>query len=752
LKRVVVIATALALFGFMPARAIEPQIIRDGDVYGSVNPSGIVLGNDLIERSWRPDVLVTTGIRDKRSGGLSATTPQADFALTLDRVRLGSDRFKIKEVHLSRLARGGVRVDFTLTLAGVMVATRTVDAFPGVAGFASQTTVRPLVPLVVSGYTLDEVAAGSGVAPTVQAFRAGSDWREPGWKPQISIGDAHTGDWRATASAGRGRPLTAPGEWMTLANPTGRSVFMVMERMDFSSSRMSYDGTVGSALVDLSRDVEYIGPFEEQAHVENPGPGPARHRVLLPTQATPLERVFTGFGASPDDEPWQFYKYLTQHRLTPYTKAITFNTDGVDDNKISTGAKDDANYARFLTLAAAARQMGVETFIFDDGWQAASGDWCPDSTTCPEPRAPKFPPRFPDDRFAAVRNVLGQDMQLGLWMNPMEFNPAAKAFKKNPQWACAPTGLATAVLNAAQPGSGSNEAGIGVWNPAALGRDPDDGKLETLITYIEGRIRRAIDVYGARYFKFDFLVWSDCVGVSPVDIYAYHDTFVAMLDRLQQAHPNVTFQIDDTNDYRLFPFETIARGPAWFQNGAPDSTQLLHNLWSLSPYVPGFAIGQKSLTNGADVAARGIDYLMSVALPSHITFMTDIDTVFTDAQRAEVRKWTDFYKANRDEIASFTYPLLADPLTKGWTALEPWNSDTQRGFVLAWRQDAPNATQTISLRGLPSSGTFALTMVDPATGSETSLGTADAVTLRSGIAVTIPNPYGYSIIRVTLMG
>jgi len=747
------VALALAVAFQGVGRAGPLVNVTDGEVYATIGPSSVVLGNALVERRWLADALVTTALVDKRPGGQTISSPHADFSLLLDGVRVGSDRMQITAVDAAPLARGGVQVTFTLSVAGLVTLTRIVEAYPRVAGFASRTIVTPLVPLVLSGYTLDEVAVGGDAAPEIQAFRAGSDWREPDWKP-VGIGDAHTGDWRVSASAPQGGALTAPGEWLTLARGDGRRTFMVMERMDYSSSRMSYDGTTGSALVDLSRDVIYLGPFEEQIHAENPGPGPARHRAFLPGTETNLERVFTGFGADADDEPWQFSKYLTGHRLTPYQKAVTFNTDGVDSNQISTGAKDDVGYARFLPLAAAAREMGVETFIFDDGWQATSGDWCADAPSCPEPRAPKFPPRFPDDHFAAVRDVLSgepgpaDDMQLGLWMNPMEFHPKAAAFMTNPQWACIPTGLGTAALNLAQPEDGSNEAGIGVWNPAALGRHPDTGEVTTLIDYIEGRIRRAITSYGARYFKFDYLVWSDCVGVSPVDIYGYHDSFVAMLDRLQRDHPEVTFQIDDTNDYRLFPFETIARGPAWFQNGAPESSQLLHNLWNLAPFVPGYAIGQKALTNGSDVAARGVDYLMAVALGSHITFMTEIDKRLTSDQRAQVKRWTDFYKANRDEIATFTYPLLADPLAKGWTALQPWNPDTGRGFLLAFRQGAANPTQQIALRGIPPTGTFTLTLEDPATGSSTPLGTFDAATLRSGFDVTIAQPYGYLIIRI----
>src|SRR5918996_3623198 len=113
-----------------------------------------------------------------------------------------------------------------------------------------------------------------------------------------------------------------------------------------------------------------------------------------------------------------------------------------------------------------------------------------------------------------------------------------------------------------------------------------------------------------------------------------------MLDRLQSAHPEVTYSIDETNDYRMFPFESVARGPSWFQNGSPESSQLLHNIWNLAPYVPGFSLGQHALGNSKEITEHGIDYLMAVALGSHITFWTDIEKSLTAAQRAEVKKWT----------------------------------------------------------------------------------------------------------------
>ena len=72
----------------------------------------------------------------------------------------------------------------------------------------------------------------------------------------------------------------------------------------------------------------------------------------------------------------------------------------------------------------------------------------------------------------------------------------------------------------------SNEAGLGTWNPQARS---SEGRL---VDHVEQPIRRAIDDYGARYFKFDFLAWIDCADVDPVTAYDYRESFVAMLDRL----------------------------------------------------------------------------------------------------------------------------------------------------------------------------------------------------------------------------
>ncbi len=730
------IAGAIGAAAAPGARA--EMVYTNGSVYARIGDSSIELGNSLATRRWTRAPFRTAELVDRRGEDRVWSAGSPDFALSVGATRVESDAFTAGATTVTKLARGGLRMSVRLApapaLPGVSI-TRTAEAYPGVAGFRTGTVIESSAPLPLTRAALDEVTPATAASPTIHAFRAGADWREPGWPgPPFTIGDPHPGTWRDTHTATPGQALQGPGEWISLGHGD-RSAFMVSERNDLPSSRVEYDGRTGGAVVDFSRDVLSLGPFEEQIHLENPGPGPGRVRVVRPGEPLALPAVFTGFGKGEGDEPWQFHRYLTDHRLLPYEHSVTFNSNGVDANRISTGAKDDMDYATVEEIAPIARRMGVETFILDDGWQARSGDWQPDSPAYPEPRwdgssDSKFRPRFPDSQFGAVRDAIAP-MTLGLWMSPTFFNPSSETYAQHPEWECRPVGDALVAQNQADPDSGSNEAGLGPWGPAAL-------------PHVERRIREAIESWGVRYFKFDFLVWLDCLeGPDGArDLYEFHDAFVAMLDRLRAAHPDVTFQIDETNDYRLFPFESITRGPTWFQNGGPDVAHMLHNLWDLSPYVPTFALGQNALAD-EDFSRYPVDTLMASALLSHITFFHDLRRL-PEPVVERIGDWTGFYRQHRAMFSGVVYPLLGDPLARGWTALQAWNPDTGAGALLAFRQDSEQEERRISLVNVPPAGRFELV-----SGPDGALvGTVTSEELRTGIDVRIPRNEGAGVLLI----
>jgi hypothetical protein len=710
LRRLLVAPVLLAAALVVPSSAQQPAPAA----FARVRDGVLEVGNDLVVRRWSLPPFMTVSITDRRSGR-EVAGPGADGRLDLviggGAVAVPLDTFDASAPVVTSLADGGVAVRVPLG-----VVDRLVEVHPGVAGMTL--SMQATQPLLVSGYVLDRVVPLHPGTAVAQAFRAGADWREPGWAPQLAVGDAQTGDWRKTTTlTGDG---TVTGQWLSTVGGTG-GVFQVLERVDLPSSVVGRAAGASWVGADLSRDVLPLGPLEGDAHVSNPGAPVGRQRVLLP--GTRLERAFTGVASDADDEAWQYVHALSATR--PYgtwQRGVTWNSDSVDHNRISTGAKDDMDLAEVRRQAAVAKRLGIDVFVLDDGWQARSGDWCPDSPTCPEPRD-TWGPRFPDDSFAAVRQAIAP-MRLGLWMNPMSFHPSSQAFQTHPEWACAPIGLGTAVVNLAQAGDGSSEAGIGLWNPLAL--SPDG----TFVDYLEGRIRRAVEQWGVTFFKFDFLAWFDCAGAEPVDVYRYREAFLAMVDRIQADHPDVTVQVDETNDYRLWPFESVSRGATWFQNGSPLPPQLLHNLWSLAPYVPSDTIGQAALASGRDQYDAG--YLAAVMLLSHPTIKLDL-TQLTDAQVAAARPWVDAYHRVQPLFRGVSYPLLADPLQGGWTALQVWDRDAQRGVVMAFRQDDPAAATTLRLHAVDKQR---YVVRDLLTGER--IATVSGTELREGYAVSAP--------------
>ncbi|MGH2807522.1 MAG: alpha-galactosidase [Actinomycetota bacterium] len=745
-KLFVLMMAAVIAAAFVPPARAEETTTTAGTVFVRVSETEVTVGNALVERTWTRDGWSTTSFLDKRTGIRADAAP--DFTLDVGPTGVASDVFNATDVTVDEIP-GGLRVTALLALADgtepALSATRVIEIYEDIAGMRTQTILTPLSPLILRGYTIEQAAVGEEVAPTIHAFRAGADWREPDWPgAQLAIGDKHAGTWRDTRSAEPGEALRGPAQWISTGRD-GNSLFMVMERNDWPSSRAGYGDGIARLNVDYSADIVITGPFEEQIHVENPqaGTAPGRHRVLPPATSHELEAAFVGFGTHADDEPWQFYKYLSEHRLDPYDTEVTFNSNGTDADVRSDGAKDDMVEEVIVETAPIAKRLGIDTFILDDGWQARSGDWEPDCGDTPgspntDPRwdgtdaTAKFRPRYSDCTFQAVRNAIAP-MELGLWMSAMHFHPRSSTYMSQPHWACKPVGDATGALSILEPSGGSNDAGIGTWSA-----------MPEVIGHVESRIQNAIDNWGVTYFKFDFLVWLDCAGQN--DLYEYKEAFIAMLDRLIARNPSVTFQIDETNDYRLFPFESVTRGPSWFQNGSPSPDRLLHNLWNLSPYVPAYSLGQHFL-GGNQYRDFPVDTLMAISLPGHLTFFSDLRHIPLDVvDRA--RPWLDFYKANRDHFRQMTYPLLADPLEKSWTALQTWNPEAGKGALLAFRQQGEDASRTIALRNVPEGMLFDL--FEAPTGEK--VRTVTSAQLRDGLKVTIPEMNGARVLLIQQHG
>ena len=472
------------------------------------------------------------------------------------------------------------------------------------------------MPLVLSRATLDEAAPPRRVAPTIhclprrrrlaRAGLAGAAVHDRRSAPGHLARDAH-GRGRRSRSSGS-------GEWLSLADGE-RSAFMVMERNDLPSSRVGYDGRAGSAVVDFSRDILSLGPFEEQAHVENPGrrPRPRAHGAARASRSR-CPRSSPASAGSDGDEPWQFHRYLDRAPAAAVRARRHVQLERrrrephLDRRQGRHGPRDGRRRSRRSRGGWASRRSSSTT-----AGRRAPATGSPTRREYPEPRwdgSPdsKFRPRFPDSRVPrrARRDRADEARAVD---EPHVLQPVVRDLR-----AASRVGLPPARRRARRLRTRPTRTAARTRPGSARG----------------GRRRcRTSSAASARRSRTGASATSSSTsscGSTASGARTACATCTSSTTRSSRCStgcgpttPEVTFQIDETNDYRLFPFESVARGPTWFQNGGPSVDRMLHNLWNLSPYVPTFALGQNALAN-EDFARYPVDTLMAAALLSHITF------------------------------------------------------------------------------------------------------------------------------------
>jgi hypothetical protein len=148
--------------------------------------------------------------------------------------------------------------------------------------------------------------------------------------------------------------------------------------------------------------------------------------------------------------------------------------------------------------------------------------------------------------------------------------------------------------------------------------------------------------------------------------------------------------------------------------------------------VPAWSLGQHFLGGNA-WERHPVATLMAAALPSHLTFFSDLRRL-PESVIEEARPWLDLYKRRRELFTQMTYPLLADPLEQGWTALQSWNPERGIGALLAFRQQDERASISIPLQNVAGGGRYEL-LRGP---DEEPAGYATARQLREGLTVDLP--------------
>ena len=317
----------------------------------------------------------------------------------------------------------------------------------------------------------------------------------------------------------------------------------------------------------------------------------------------------------------------------------------------------DVTAAGQLELADIAADLGVETFVVDDGWfvgrsddHGGLGDWTPD------------PAKFPDGFGAFVDEVRKRGLTFGLWVEPEMVNPKSRLYAEHPEWVYRADGRPMTTIR----------------NQYLLDLGRDDVYAFVLDT-LDGLLR----AYPIGYLKWDFnrprtepgrRGGADLDGAHVANLYR-------ILDHLRRDFPDVTIEGCAAGGARVDLAMAARTDVIWpSDNTAPmDRLRIQHGY--LLAHAPHLLSSWVTDSTGLfDDRPRSLAFRFVLASAGALGVGADI-TKWTAAARAEAASWVARYKSVRDVIAAGDVYRIGDP---GQERCAVQYTLGDRTVVLAW--------------------------------------------------------------------
>jgi alpha-galactosidase len=346
--------------------------------------------------------------------------------------------------------------------------------------------------------------------------------------------------------------------------------------------------------------------------------------------------TYASYGVGLDALAGRFHQYLRArpgHPSSPRPvlvntwEAVYFNHD----------------LTRLQALADRAGKIGVERFVLDDGWFAGRrddasslGDWYVSADVWPGGLGP------------LVDHVRALGMEFGLWVEPEMVNLDSDLARAHPEWvfsAGGRVGLASRhqhVLDLAHPGAYDN---------------------------VLSSLDRLLDTYEIGYLKWDHNRNLNDAGHTPDGTPGVHGHTMAvyrLLDELRAAHPGLEIETCAGGGGRI-DLGILERTDRVWASDCIDAlerqqiqryTQLL-----LPPELIGTHIG--SSPSHSTHRSHGLGFRAITAIWGHLGIEWDL-TKLDDAELAELGRWVELHKRNRELLHSGTVANIDHPDPAIW--------------------------------------------------------------------------------------
>ena len=251
------------------------------------------------------------------------------------------------------------------------------------------------------------------------------------------------------------------------------------------------------------------------------------------------------------DEAIQRYLYdrISDHAASR-KPVFYYNTWGMQRDQPKEHLKDCITEERLIKDIEYCKEMGIERFIIDDGWQTAMGIWTPNKRLYPNGLGP------------IIKKIKDAGMEPGLWLSLLALSKGSELYNQHPEWHIGDQHGAPILVQWGNPGM-----------------DITGGFYD----YLLDSLKKLVD-QGIRFFKWDAVSTMSSSnpglghGDEPattnerIDRYNYIFPFyVTRLAReLKEYNPDVVVELDLTEHWRcMIGLMTLQEAKFfWINNGA----------------------------------------------------------------------------------------------------------------------------------------------------------------------------------------
>lgn len=411
-------------------------------------------------------------------------------------------------------------------------------------------------------------------------------------------------------------------------------------------------------------------------------PGEVR---LEPSATYAMPEVFAVYSANGlDGVSDVFHAYLRgrkQHPTRP--RPLTIN--------VWEAVYMDHRFDKLEALADVCAEIGVERYVLDDGWfgarrddHAGLGDWVVSADA------------WPNGLGTLARCLEDRGIEFGLWFEPEMVNPDSDVFRAHPEW----------ILH-------------------IEGRTPPEWRYQQVLDLAhEGAYQHVLgqmDAILTEYPTIRFIKWDHNrpltdpghLGVAAVRMQTL--ALYRLLDELKRRHPGLEIESCASGGGRidLGIMEYCDRVHASDNNEALDRQRIQR--WT-SQLLPLELMDAHVCPSPGHTAGRsaGLTFRLITALFGHAGIEWDVTQATAD-ERATLRSWAEYYKANRALLHSGRMVRLDHPCTVS-SAHGVVAQDGSRAIFAYVQEGVTAASRPVPLRfsGLDADAQYRLIEVRPA--------------------------------------